>query len=245
MRIHQTWALLALLPLAAACDDDDRDDRLFRIEIENVSEAGLIDSDRADGAMPLSAGLWAVFDDDDPMFEVDEDASPGLELLAEEGIPSDEFSPVDHSTDLFREVAADRDVQFVDFLESPGGPDGGPALYPGERVVIEVRAEPGQEFQFVTMMLQSNDLFLAFDGGGLDLFDVFGSPREGNVTDEVRIFDAGTEVDQPLGQGSGQPLAPGASLGDGTPDDEDVSEGEFVLDVPAVEDMIRVIISPL
>ena len=55
--------------------------------------------------------------------------------------------------------------------------------------------------------------------------DVFGSPREGNVTDEVRIFDAGTEVDQPLGQGSGQPLAPGASLGDGTPDDEDVSEG--------------------
>lgn len=244
MRIHLI-GLLALLPLAAACDDDDRNSALFRIEIQNVSDDDAVETNRAGGTMPLSAGLWAVFHGGDPIFEVGEQASAGLELLAEEGIPSEEFAPVPVSADLLSEVAADRDVTALDVFESPGGPDGGPHLFAGERVVIEFRAERGQDFQFVTMLMQSNDLFLAFDGGGFDLFDIFGQPREGDITDAVTVFDAGTEVDEPLGQGDGQPLAPGAVFGAGTPDDDPITEGEFVLDLEDVDDMIRVILTRL
>jgi len=244
VRVHPLLALMAILPLAAACDDDGEAAR-FRVEIENVSTQGLIDSPRADGTMPLSVGIWTVYEDDDPTFEVDDDASAGLELLAEEGIPSEQFAPGNVTADLLSEVAADDDVHIVEILESPGGPDGGPDLYAGERVVLEFVAEPGDDLQFVSSLLQSNDLFVAFDGGGLDLFDIFGDPREGNVTDEVAIFDAGTEVDEILGQGDAQPLSPNSTLGAGTPENAEVTQGEFAQDVPAVEEFIRVIITAL
>jgi hypothetical protein len=69
------------------------------------------------------------------------------------------------------------------------------------------------------MLVESNDLFYAFDPVGQELFTDDGSPRTGNLGDAVTLWDAGTEVNQWPGagpdQGARQPV-PGA--GDPDPD---------------------------
>ncbi|MEO0321787.1 MAG: spondin domain-containing protein [Myxococcota bacterium] len=63
---------------------------------------------------------------------------------------------------------------------------------------------PGQRFSFATMFVPSNDLFYAPDGEGIALFDAEGNPVTGDVTAQVELWDAGTEVDQEPGTGMDQ-----------------------------------------
>lgn len=243
MRFLRIAAAIALATVATACDDEDL--VTFRVEIENISPNALVGGDRAEGTMPLSAGVYAVYDGSNPIFDPDANATRGLELLAEEGIPSAEFAPVEVTTDLLTEVQADEDVTIVDVFTSPGGPDDGPGLFAGERTVFEFQAEEGEDLQIVTMLVQSNDLFLAFDGDGLDLFGTFGDPIDGVVTDELVVYDAGTEVDEDLGLGENQPLNTPGVIDVGDAENAEIEEGEFVVDVPDLEDFVRVIITPI
>ena len=87
-------------------------------------------------------------------------------------------------------------------VASPGGPDDGPAIFPGETATFSFTAPPnttpmsGMRLNLVTMFVQSNDLFYAFAPEGLALYDENGDAVTGDVTDQLFLYDAGTEEDQ-------------------------------------------------
>lgn len=101
-------------------------------------------------------------------------------------------------------VAAHGSITQVIGFNTPAGADmPGPAL-PGDAYEISFSAEPGQSVSFATMMVQSNDRFFAPNEFGIALYDSNGNPRNGDVTDSVYFFDAGTEIDEKPGTGPNQ-----------------------------------------
>ena len=144
--------------------------------------------------------------------------------------------------------------------EAPG--NNNPPLTPGEAFQFSFTAGPnevpgsGMTLSFATMFVQSNDLYYAFEPGGLSLFNSDGTPigmsSPANVTDQVRLYDAGTEVDQTPGSGDNQ--APRQGSLDQGPDEngtvvrvENTDGDEFLEDsgfeYPPVADGIEVTIS--
>ncbi|MQA90416.1 MAG: hypothetical protein GEU90_09285 [Gemmatimonas sp.] len=92
------------------------------------------------------------------------------------------------------------------------------------------------------MLGQSNDLFFSPDERGIDLF-AGNRPVSGDVTDQVDLWDAGTEINEPPGAGPNQ--APRQSGPDTGPDENGVVrlvEDGFVY--PEVSEMIRVTLQP-
>ena len=106
-----------------------------------------------------------------------------------------------------------------------------------------VSAEPGSSLSFATMLVQSNDLFFAFSPGGLPLFDTSGEPIMGDVTDQVMLWDAGTEQNEFPGAGPNQaPRQPGPDTG--TDEDGPVAAIDDAFDYPPTTDVLRVTITP-
>ena len=68
---------------------------------------------------------------------------------------------------------------------------------------FEVKAQPGERLVFGTMFVQSNDLFFAPSADGMRFFAA-GQPVVGDRTDEVQLWDAGTEVNEQPGVGPNQ-----------------------------------------
>lgn len=123
-------------------------------------------------------------------------------------------------------------------FNTPAGADeAGPAL-PGNSYTANFYAAPGSNLSFATMFVQSNDLFFGPDEAGIPLYDDAGNPITGDVTDLVQLWDAGTEADQPIGEGADQaPRQAGPDTGDDDPDNTVrlVTEG-----LPAVNELIAV-----
>ena len=64
------------------------------------------------------------------------------------------------------------------------------------------------------MFVQSNDLYYAPDGAGIVLFNADGTPITGDITSQVGLWDAGTEINQAPGFGPDQaPRQAGANAG--------------------------------
>jgi hypothetical protein len=77
---------------------------------------------------------------------------------------------------------------------------GSPALIlPGQSVTINFSAAKGEALSFATMYGWSNDLFFASANPGIEVYDNTGNPIEGDVSDEVKLWDNGTRVNQPPG----------------------------------------------
>ena len=89
----------------------------------------------------------------------------------------------------------------------------GPAL-PGDDSAYEFSFYAGPStvpgtttrLSFATMFVASNDLFFAPLGSGITLYDDHGAPLNGDITDQVFLWDAGTEVNEEPG-GLNQPPA--------------------------------------
>lgn len=75
---------------------------------------------------------------------------------------------------------------------------------PGNSYQFTVNAGPGSKLSFATMFVGSNDLFFAPNGNGISLFSG-NTPVTGDVTSQISLWDAGTEVNQMPGSGSNQP----------------------------------------
>lgn len=84
-----------------------------------------------------------------------------------------------------------------------GASSPGPAAN-GHSYEFTVHGGAGTYLTFVTMYGQSNDLFFAPNGMGIALYDGGGTPVSGDVTDQVYLWDAGTEMNQEPGVGSNQ-----------------------------------------
>ncbi len=93
-------------------------------------------------------------------------------------------------------VAPQRPFTSAGVFNTPrGDSEPGPAT-PGKSYEFTIHAGRTQKLSFVTMLAATNDLFYAPDGGGIALYDEEGQPISGDVTDQVYLWDAGTEVNE-------------------------------------------------
>ena len=180
----------------------------------------------------LAPGVWAVHTEDAPLFTTGQaDRAEGLEALAEDGDPSG--------------LAAALEMDSVDssgVFNTPTGASDPGTVTSGSSYGFMVNASPGSMLSFATMFVQSNDLFYAPDETGIPLFDMDDMPVTGDVTMQVMLWDAGTEINQRPGVGPDQaPRQAGANTG--------ADEGgvvQLVIDgytYPDVLDAIRVTIN--
>ncbi|MCX4240742.1 spondin domain-containing protein [Paraliomyxa miuraensis] len=175
----------------------------FVVTLENLTHTGLMQS-------PLSAGVWAVHAvDSDVLFTPGiPDDGEGLHALAEDGEPAM----------LAGSVASHAGVVRTGVFE-PTTMAGRPGpLMPGEATQFVVIAEPGTRLSLATMLMGSNDLFVATKAPGVSLFGSDGLPLpERDVSASLQLWNAGTEIDQAPGQGPWQALH-GGSPGLGPPE---------------------------
>lgn len=189
--------------------------------------------------------------------------------VSEDGTPD---VPVDSSSDSTTVAAAE--AEFTVTIENTatpkpifqsgvfaipvGGSEPAP-LFPGDAYEFEINAGPnvlpgdgGTRLSFVTMMVQSNDLFFAPDEEGIALYNGDGTPICGSdaldVTDQVLLWDAGTEVNEATGGPNQKPQQ--------APDAEDQGEDEngvvteiknnsctFGNELPAPNEVIKVTVA--
>ena len=129
------------------------------------------------------------------------------------------------------------------FNTPSGAVEPGP-LAPGAAYTFNVSAAPGSKLSFATMFVQSNDLFYAPGAAGIPLFDADGVPLSGDVTAQVMLWDAGTEVNQEPGVGADQ--APRQS-GPNTGADEN-GVAQLVDDgytYPDIADVLNITVTPV
>lgn len=144
---------------------------------------------------PVSPGVWLVHGRGEPLFSLGvADRGMGIERIAESGNPG----PL--SDALKAKPPTGTSAQGV--FDTPVGATSAGAAAPGKAYEITFSAKPGERFSFATMFGMSNDWFFGTPADGLRLFELDGSPRIGDVTSEIMLFDAGTELDQELAIGS-------------------------------------------
>ncbi len=81
-----------------------------------------------------------------------------------------------------------------------GASEAGPAL-PGQSFKFSFHAGPNHKLSFATMYGLSNDGFYASGEGGISLYSGE-TPVTGDITSEITLWDAGTEVNQEPGPGN-------------------------------------------
>ena len=187
---------------------------------------------------PIAPGVFAVHTGAGVLFDDGASATDGLESLAEDGDPAM----------LATELASVDGVASGAFATPVGGTGPAPA-FPGESYSFSFDANPGDYLSFATMLVQSNDLFYAPDERGVGLFDASGAPISGNITDDVQLWNAGTEVNEAPGAGLYQaPRQAGPDTGadeeGGTVHEVDVMMSGDGFHYPAIADIIRVTIRP-
>ena len=210
-------------------DDDAHDTSTFRVRIQNVSPEG-------DVATLFAPGVWVLHSEAGPLFSSGEaDRHEGLEALAEDGDP----------TALAASLLAKGLTAGI--FNTPVCADSPRPLQSREFYEFEVTASPETPYlSFATMLVQSNDLFLAPVENGIALFDEDGKAIGlQNVTHELLLWDAGTEANEEPGTGPNQ--APRQSVANTGPSDENATvrpvddESEY----PDIADLVRVYIVPV
>jgi hypothetical protein len=76
-------------------------------------------------------------------------------------------------------------------------------ITPGAAYEATISAVPGDRLSLTLMMGQSNDWFYAPAESGIELFKN-GKAISGDISSQMMLWDAGTEVDQEAGIGSNQ-----------------------------------------
>jgi hypothetical protein len=137
---------------------------------------------------PLAPVAYTVHTGLNPLFTPGGRASNGLERLAEDGGPMD----------LVAMLSGNAGAAAV----GRGATGAGPIFPPDGNYSFEITASPGDHLSLATMLVQSNDWFYALQNQAL--FDAAGQPIEGNFTHVVHLYNAGTEVDEPIGFGPNQ-----------------------------------------
>ncbi|MGD1954120.1 MAG: spondin domain-containing protein [Sphingomonadales bacterium] len=153
------------------------------------------------------------------LFNIGEAASPGLEVVAEEGGP---FSNTPEAMGMGGGVANERLAADPNsqggVIAAPEGFPGAPVIEPGEigTAIITINDPTDQRFlTYVSMVISSNDAFIGNEAP-IELFE-----DAGNFLGDVdilvtgnSIYDAGTEENDAT---DGPAFAPGFPRGSGTP----------------------------
>lgn len=186
---------------AAALAQDHKMDKgtKFTVRIENVSSAdGQVAKDGTKWPFALSPGLWVLHKRDVRLFREGVAANGGLEELAESGNPG----VLVKNLEARGHNEADG-IMLHGVFNTPVGANGPAPIGPGGAYEFSFTAEPGMRLSLLTMFGQSNDWFYGLKRQGIDLFNN-GKPLTGDITNELMLFDAGTEKDEEPGVGPNQ-----------------------------------------
>ena len=213
-------------------------DETFTVRIENVS---------ADNALKLSNGkaepvgvapvLYLVHTNRGPLFTSGQpDRGKGLEALAEDG----------PTCPLEKSLKGQPGIVHVGSTDTPVGAGSPGDIWPGQAFEFKITAKPGERLSIATMFAQSNDLFYAPREDGIALFDASGNPIRGDITSQILLWDAGTEVNEEPGLGPNQAaLQAGPNTG---PAEHGVvrpiTEVKDGFHYPTVPEVLRVTITP-
>lgn len=130
-------------------------------------------------------------------------------------------------------------------FNTPVGATDPAAIGPDGAYEFSFFAPPGSSLSLATMFIPSNDFFYAPAPDGIPLWDGSGNPVSGDVTDQISLWDAGTEVNQEPGEGDDQvQRQAGPDTGADDPDSDVRSAPDTFANLPAVEDVIAVTITP-
>ncbi len=226
--------VLAVL-LAAAQGAVAQSATRFTITVDNISKGDALELSNGKSAPFVSAPvLWTVATGStNPIFVGGQpDAGRGLETLAETGNPGP----------LARALTGTNGIVALGAEDQPVGAKAGGPITPGQGYEFEIEAVPGQSLSVAWMFGQSNDLFYSNDRP-IALFDAAGTPVQGDMTAQLALWDAGTEVNEEPGLGPNQgPRQKSPEAG--------VAEHQAVAHVrdrftyPRTADVLRVTITP-
>jgi hypothetical protein len=166
----------------------------FTIKVENISKGEALKLSNGKSAPFVSAPvLWVIHTGASPIFTGGQlDEGKGLEKLAETGNPGPLAKALNGAPRVVSIGAEDHPI---------GATAGGP-ITPGQGYEFEVTAAPGQFLSTAWMFGQSNDLFYSNDRP-IALF-VGTKPVSGDMTAQLALWDAGTEVNEEPGLGPNQ-----------------------------------------
>ncbi len=108
------------------------------------------------------------------------------------------------------ELAEDGDPQlayeYLNAMENVTAYRSDAGAAPGELITFTVEAIPGQRLNFATMLVATNDWFISNNQAGIELFNEDGTPKSEFDISKNYLYDSGTEFDQEVGLGDGQPM---------------------------------------
>lgn len=164
----------------------------FTVRITNVSTPQTLPTSGDAQAVPLSPGAFVVHREatDSPLLLPRDVANAGLEGVAEDGNPS-----------AYPDTVAGATV-----FNTPVGADAPAPIGPGGAYEFTLQALPGDKLGFVTMFVPSNDWFYTPTDAdnSISLFGDDGTPVDGDVSDQIALWDAGSEQDEAPGEGPNQ-----------------------------------------
>ena len=207
----------------------------FTIRVQNVSKGEVLKLSNGKTAPFVSAPVfWAIHTGSStPVFTGGQrEQANGLERLAETGNPEGLVKYLSAASGV---VAVGADARAI------GATSDGP-LTPGQAYEFEITAEPGQALSLAWMFGQSNDLFYA-NGRPIALFTSAGKPVDGDMTRQISLWDAGTEVNEEPGLGPNQ--GPRQKAEDaGTTERNSIAHVSDGYTYPRTEAVLRLSITP-
>ena len=185
----------AILTVACVASANGDKPTKFTIRVENITEPDAFTaSNGVKWSLAFSPGTAVVHIDKAPIFTSGKkDRGKGLEPQAEDGNPSM----------LAKSLDGSKGIKSVAVFNTPVGASAPGPITPGAAYELTISAMPGDRLSMTIMMGQSNDWFYAPDERGIELFKN-GQAISGDMTSQIMMWDAGTEVDQEPGIGSDQ-----------------------------------------
>lgn len=80
-----------------------------------------------------------------------------------------------------------------------------PEIKPGKSFTIHFSAAKGEALSFATMYGWSNDMFFAPANPGIQVYTESGTPIQGDVSAQIKLWDNGTRINQKPGSGISHP----------------------------------------
>lgn len=206
-------------------DADTSNAQTFNVRITNNAATDTYNDDHATGGnIWITPGAWAVHTGDNPIYSTGEAASSGLSTVAESGKPGDLANSLQSKGNVESAGTWTKDDTTEDPNDPTGSSPGAPPVAPQGQFQFTVSVPTSQsnaKLSFASMYVPSNDIFISTAKSGIELVSN-SSPIGGNknVTNKVRVLDAGSEVNEQPGWG------PNAAPSQGNPDDGEDQAGE-------------------
>jgi hypothetical protein len=167
----------------------------FTIRVENVTKSDAFTATNGvKWSLAFSPGTAIVHTVNAPIFTSGKkDRGQGLEAQSEDGNPSM----------LAKSLKGGKGIKAVTVFNTPVDARAPGPITPGAAYETTISAMPGDHLSLTLMMGQSNDWFYAPVESGIELFPA-GKALSGDISGQLYLWDAGTEVDQEPGIGSEQ-----------------------------------------